>query len=164
MMRCMHIATVATHPSRNEIIPFLYNLLAPVVLENFGHGDRRVLESSADFFPCMFLFLFMSSDSSQRMLFWLAFHRLSLAINHNTSQLLHRPQPIPGLAYCIISFNSTGVVTCDILNQFVTSSTPKNERDKDKKFVGPSYCFQMIKGSQRSVPDHFRTNFDFCTL
>jgi hypothetical protein len=29
-----------------------------------------------------------------------------------------------------------------MLNQFVTSSTPKNERDKDKKFVGPSYCLQ----------------------
>jgi uncharacterized ferredoxin-like protein len=51
--------------------------------------------------------------------------------------------------YCIISFNSTGGVTCDMLNQFVTSSTPKNERDEDKKFVGPSYCFKMIQGPQR---------------
>jgi hypothetical protein len=47
---------------------------------------------------------------------------------------------------------------CDILKQFFTSSTPKNERDKDKKFVGLSYCFQMIKGPERSVPE---TNFDF---
>jgi hypothetical protein len=31
---------------------------------------------------------------------------------------------LPAYKYCIISFSSTGGVTCDMLNQFVTSSSP----------------------------------------